>query len=254
MAGWMAAAPDIATLLFLSAVALAAGLARGFSGFGAALIFVPLASAAIGPHVAVPLLLVVDGILTLGLIPGALRIGDRRGVLVMATGAVVGLPAGVFLLTALDPVVIRWSIVALVALLLALLMSGWRYRRRPRAPLTVMVGMASGVLSGVAQVGGPPVVAYWLGGTSSPSVVRANIVLYFAISSVLSAAGYVWAGLFTGAIVTGALCVAPAYAAGLYAGHRLFGLASEAVFRRVCYGMIAAAALLSMPALDGLFR
>jgi uncharacterized protein len=31
------------------AAALVAGLARGFSGFGAALIFVPIASAALGP-------------------------------------------------------------------------------------------------------------------------------------------------------------------------------------------------------------
>ena len=42
--------PDIpsANLALLVLVALAAGLSRGFSGFGAALIFVPLASALVG--------------------------------------------------------------------------------------------------------------------------------------------------------------------------------------------------------------
>ncbi|MDQ1197919.1 hypothetical protein [Agrobacterium sp. SORGH_AS 787] len=57
-------------LAFLVLVALSAGLARGFSGFGAALIFVPLASSVMGPQIAVPLLLVVDGVMTLGLYRG----------------------------------------------------------------------------------------------------------------------------------------------------------------------------------------
>ena len=57
--------PDYAgSLALLLAVTFAASLARGFSGFGAALIFIPLASALLGPKVAVPLLLVADGVMT----------------------------------------------------------------------------------------------------------------------------------------------------------------------------------------------
>lgn len=40
--------------------ALLAGLARGFSGFGAAMIYVPIASASLGPVVAMPVLLIAD--------------------------------------------------------------------------------------------------------------------------------------------------------------------------------------------------
>lgn len=49
--------------MFVGAAFLA-GLARGFSGFGAALIFIPLASAIVGPRIASVVLLVVDGVLT----------------------------------------------------------------------------------------------------------------------------------------------------------------------------------------------
>ena len=48
------------TLVLLAAAALVAGLARGFSGFGAALVFVPLASALIGPKLASPILVLID--------------------------------------------------------------------------------------------------------------------------------------------------------------------------------------------------
>ena len=52
-------------------VALVAGLARGFSAFGAALIFMPLGSAILGPRLAAAVLLLADGIATLPLVPGA---------------------------------------------------------------------------------------------------------------------------------------------------------------------------------------
>lgn len=246
--------PLAENIAFLLVVALIAGLARGFSGFGAALIFVPLASTAIGPKIAVPLLLVVDGILTIGLIPDAMKWGDRPSILAMAVGAVVGVPIGVYLLTQLDPLLIRWSIAFLVLSLLALLMSGWRYHGRPKAPLTALVGMVSGLLSGIAQVGGPPVVAYWLGAALDRTVVRANIILYFAISTVLSAVSYVWGGLITAEVLVLAVLVAPFYGLGLWGGSRMFGVASENTFRRVCYLMIGAAAILSLPALDGVLR
>ena len=70
------------------------GLSRGFSGFGAALIFVPLASSLIGPKLATPILAVIDLIFAAHLIPRAWKLGDRREVSVMFLGALVGIPVG----------------------------------------------------------------------------------------------------------------------------------------------------------------
>lgn len=239
------------TVLILVATAFVAGCARGFSGFGGALIFVPVASSLIGARLAVPLLLVVDLVLTPGLVPKAWRDADRANVGVMALGAAVGVPTGTYLLTHVDGVTIRWAIAAIVAGLLALLMSGWRYHGRPHGAMTVAVGMTSGLFSGTAQVGGPPVVAYWLGGAIPPLTVRANIVLYFAISSVLSVASYLVAGLLTLQTVGLSLTIGPTFALGLFVGSRLFRRANEATFRRICFGLIAVAAIVGLPVLDG---
>jgi uncharacterized protein len=242
---------DIAVLIVN---ALFAGLARGFSGFGAALIFVPVASAVVGPQVAVPLLLVVDGVMTAGLIPSALKLANRRDVITMSVGTIVGVPAGIWLLTNLEPAAIRWSIVVVVVILLALLISGWRYHQRPKAPLTVLVGLVAGLFSGAAQIGGPPVIAYWLGGAIPPMTVRANIVVFFAVSTMLTAAGYLWSGLITFQILILATIIAPLYGLGVWLGSRMFGVASERMFRHICYAMIAFAALVSMPIFDVMLR
>lgn len=246
--------PPTADLAWLFLAALSAGLARGFSGFGAALIFVPLASAVVGPQVAVPLLLVVDGVMSAGMIPAAARQAQRSEVMVMAIGAVFGVPAGVWLLANLEPSTIRWSIVLVVVILLGLLMSGRRYSGRPGTPLTVLVGLVSGVFSGAAQIGGPPVVAYWLGGDTPLPLIRANIVAYFVISTVLAAVGYIWGGLITSGVLLLAAVNAPLYGLGVWAGSRMFALASERTFRRISYAMIGAAALAGMPVLDVILR
>lgn len=138
-------------LVGLCLTAVVAGLARGFSGFGAALIFVPVASALVGPKTAVPLLLVVDAIVATGMIPNAWRHADRAEAGIMATGAFVGVPIGAYVLAAADPIALRWIIALTVFALLGLLMSGWRYRGRPKPALTVGVGAAAGVLSGAVR-------------------------------------------------------------------------------------------------------
>lgn len=241
-------------IAILVVTALVAGCARGFSGFGGALIFVPIASSVVEPRLAVPLLLVVDLVLTPGLLPKALRHADRSDVGWMVAGAIVGIPLGTWLLTHLDGVTIRWAIAGMVVMLLALLMSGWRFRGPPSGGVTVAVGLTSGLFSGAAQVGGPPVVAYWLGGTTTPQTVRANIVLFFAISSVLSVGSYLVAGLITWESVQLSLLIGPTFALGLFTGARLFNRVSESIFRRICYGLIAGAAVLGLPILDGIFR
>ena len=251
---WLAAALPDHGLYALIAAAFVAGLARGFSGFGAALIFIPLGGAIVGPKLISPVLLVIDGLATLGMIPPAWRAANRGEVFTMVVGAALGVPAGTAVLALMDPLTLRWIITATALCLLALLVSGWRFHGKPRPALGAGVGLVAGLFSGAAQLGGPPVVAYWLGGKSNFPRVRANVVLYFSISTVFSVVSYYAGGLFVQAVFALTVVALPSYAAGLYAGSWSFRLATERTFRLICYSLIAAAAILGMPALDGLLR
>ena len=55
----------------LCAVAFVSGTARGFSGFGSALIFMPLASSIAAPRLVAALLLVIDFVAAAPLLPDA---------------------------------------------------------------------------------------------------------------------------------------------------------------------------------------
>ena len=240
-----------ATVIFVCLSAFVAGLARGFAGFGGALIFVPMASAGLTPMLAVPLFLVIDGVSASSLLPNAWRMGDKKTVFTMVVGMLIGVPIGGWLLVRSDPVLVRWGIAIVVGVMLGVLMSGWRYRGKIHAATTIGVGIGSGVLSGVAQVGGTLAIVYWLGGTSPAKVVRANLVLFFAATTVTVVVDYVLSGVLTKTVFLLALVVGPVYGLGLFAGAQIFDKADEAVFRRICYALIAIAAILSLPIWDG---
>jgi uncharacterized membrane protein YfcA len=133
-------------------------------------------------------------------------------------------------------------------------MSGWRYRGTPTAAVTAAVGAIAGFFNGVAQVGGPPIVLYWLRDTTAARIVRANIIVFFAVSSVFTTITYLIGGVLTTAVVGLVVLTGPAFGVGLWLGSQMFGLASEEAFRRACYVLIALAALISLPLFDGVLR
>jgi uncharacterized protein len=233
--------------ILLPALALIAGLARGFSGFGAALIFVPIAASLIGPQKASPLLLITDAIVALPLIWSAWGKARKREVVLMAIGGLVGAPLGTWILKSGDATELRWLIAIITACMLALLLSGWRYHGEPKRPYTIGVGAISGLFSGIAQIGGPPVVAYWLGGAQRADVMRASTILFFAVGSTTTLVSYFIAGLLTKEVAHLSLLILPFFGAGLWLGIKMFGLASEKTFRKICLALIALALVVSLP-------
>jgi uncharacterized membrane protein YfcA len=238
----------------ICAIAFVSGTARGFSGFGSALIFMPLASSIAAPRLVAALLLIIDFVAAAPLIPNAWKQADRKATAVMVSGALVGVPIGTYFLSRLDPVTTRWIISAFVFALLMLLLSGWRYRGKDHPVLSVGIGGLSGFCSGLAQTGGPPIVGYWLGRPIASAIARANIVLFFGASDFFSLVSYFLTGLITTDAIKFSFVVGPVYAIGVWFGASLFGRASEPVFRAICYALIAAAVLVSLPALDGVLR
>ena len=238
----------------ICAIALVSGIARGFSGFGSALIFMPLASSIAAPRLVAALLLIIDFIGSAPLIPNAWKQADRKATAIMAFGALVGVPIGTWFLSRLEPVTTRWIISVFVFALLLLLLSGWRYRGKEHAAISIGIGGLSGFCSGLAQTGGPPIVGYWLGRPIASVIQRANIVLFFAASDFFSLVSYALTGLITADAIRFSIIVGPIYAIGVWFGASLFGRASENLFRSICYALIAAAVLIGLPALDAVLR
>src|SRR5437764_15407006 len=121
---------SIGAALAICGIALVSGTARGFSGFGSALIFMPLASSMAAPRLVAALLLIIDFIAAAPLIPQAWKQADRKATAVIVFGALIGVPIGTYFLSRLEPVTTRWIISGFVFALLLLLLPGWRSPRK----------------------------------------------------------------------------------------------------------------------------
>ena len=101
---------SINAAIAICAIAFVSGTARGFSGFGSALIFMPLASSIAAPRLVAALLLIIDFVAAAPLIPNAWKHADRKATAVMVAGALIGVPIGTYFLSQLEPVTTRWII------------------------------------------------------------------------------------------------------------------------------------------------
>ncbi len=255
--------PDLSTFaavlserrfLLAAAISALAGAARGFAGFGSALIYVPLISAVYEPKIAAVSLLLIDS--DSG-VPYGVRAFPQchwSDIGPLAAAALLMLPLGTFLLLVVDPAALRWFIGAFVLFALPLLAGGWRYHGKPKLPITLAVGAVSGLTSGAVQIGGPPVILYWLGGALKAAIVRANMFVFFGVLDVAGCINYFIEGLFSRESLALAVLLGIPYTMFFLSGAIWFHRASDAIYRRIAYAMIGIAGLVSLPVFDRFFQ
>jgi uncharacterized membrane protein YfcA len=234
-------------LYWAAATAVLAGFVRGFTGFGAGMIFIPAASAIYDPVTAIVLLFLIDTLATLPILPPHFRNCRWREVGPMALAASIAFPFGLMFLLRVDPLATRWFLSLFILFVTAAMATGLRYKGEPRLGQTFAVGSAMGFLSGAIGLGGPLIVLFWLGGPERAARVRSNIFAFFGAFSIVSAAGYWWSGLFTAPRLLGALALLPLYAGAMALGSRLFDRSTDEWYRRAALALCAAIALATMP-------
>jgi uncharacterized protein len=240
--------------VWLMAIVLVAGIVRGFAGFGTGLIVSPACAALFSPQAALITLFILDLGPSNLLVLQAWKYVRWREVIPMSIGNALLFPAGLLFLKFGDPLLLRWAITIVVLAFVALLLSGFRYAGERKFPVSVAVGSMAGFLSGFAGIPGPPVILYWMAAAATHGVVRANLIMFFALGEIISGIGLWLGGIFAlRYVLMGAIACLP-YLLGLLLGSALFRLASERAYRTVAIVMVTAAAILSAPAPDAILR
>ena len=241
---------------FLAGVgaAVLAGIVRGFSGFGSALIYVPLMAAIYDPKIATVSFVIADYLSASPHFVQAFRKCHWRDVLPAFLAAAAFVPLGTVLQTSADPIALRWGMAAFVTLFVVLLASGWRYPGKTSTAGAIGAGALSGIAGGATQMSGPPLILFWLRSPHPASVVRTNLMACLALIGFTLVASYMIQDLFKAVPIALGLLLWPVYIVSVYLGAYLFGRTSDKGYRRVAYLIIAASALISLPLFDSWFR
>jgi uncharacterized membrane protein YfcA len=231
-------------------IALAAfmgGLARGFAGFGGALVFLPIAAQYIPPFWAITVLAFMELIGPIPSVPAKWKVADRPDLARLLIGAGLCLPLGLLVLQVLPAHVFQLAVCLVSFVMLAVMMAGLRLSAQMPARAVYAIGGAGGLLGGVTGQPGPPVIiSYMMRGTPA-QVVRANMSLFLLVYDVLAIAFVLLLGELAMVAVLLGLGMTVPNMAGNIVGSRLFDPRNERLFRWVAYGLIGGAAVSGLP-------
>lgn len=230
------------------AAALGSAFVRGLTGFGMAILLVPVLALALPPVEAV--------VLTnaLALMIGATEIRSlvrdaERSAWVIGALVVVTTPLGLYALSLTGKDVAR-LIIALIAFsaFIAILLPR-RGDAVPGRSVTGFVGVLSGLMTGYAGMPGPPVVPYYAGRDLPRAIAKASMQLIFTIAASAGLLTATWLGILRLELLLFAVLILPVIILGNRLGARVSGTISDPVWRGtvgVVLGGAAVAALIRL--------
>ena len=224
-----------------------AGLVRGFTGFGTALIFVPIAGIFLAPETVIAVVVLTGIASNAGLLPRAWREGARAEVGTLALAAMVTVPVGLLLLDQLDGITIRWIVTGVAGATLALLITGWRFSGNVNLPGLLAIGAAAGLIGGLTGITGPVVILFYLAGQSVAQRVRANTILFLAALDVVVVGNLLIRGTVGIPEVALAITLAVPYFITTMIGQSLFDPKYERLYRWVAYSVIGLSVVSGLP-------
>lgn len=250
MPDWLAPVLAVPGFGWMVLAIAAAGIMRGFTGFGTALIFVPVAGQFL-PAADVILVITLTGVgSTAALLPKAWKDADKAEVGVMALCAMLTVPLGIQVMQALPAETTRWAVTLIAGGTLLALITGWRFGGAVGKPGLAGIGLTAGVLGGMTGLTGPVVILFYLAGLKAARVVRANTILYLALLDVVIFANLFIAGVSNPTMIAVALVLAVPYVVTALIGQRLFDPSYERLYRWLAYGVIGVAVVTGAPLFD----
>ena len=219
-----------AQIAFALAAALGSAFVRGLTGFGMAILLVPVLALALPPVEAVVLTnalsLMIGATEVRTLVRDAEKTAWVIGALVVATT-----PLGLYALslTGKDAARLVIALIAFSAFVAILLPR--RGEGVPGKLATGGVGVLSGLMTGYAGMPGPPVVPYYAGRTLPRATAKASMQLIFTIAASAGLVSATWLGILRLELLMFALVMMPMIIAGNRLGARVSGRVSDPVWR-----------------------
>ena len=225
------------------AVVLVASVLQRISGFGFALVATSLLALAMPVSDAVVILSFVS-IPSTALTWRQLRgHADPAQLRRLIAWTLPGLPLGLIVHASVPDRPMRLILAVVIALAVALLVTGWRIPVRRVALADAVAGFVAGVLNTSTGTNGPPLVFDLTSQAINPDRLRATLSGVFAFSGVTTVLLFAVEGsLDAKALVTGAAAM-PFAIAGQRVGTRLSSHVSEEMFRRLTFALLIGTAL-----------
>lgn len=210
-----------------------AGLTQGLTGFGFALVSVPVMMVFFPPKLVIPIIIVHAILVSMIVLFEARKWLDLKRIWPLMLAGIVGMPFGTYLLLVLDVNIIKMIVGVIVVLFALALLKGWKKEVKNEKLAFAPIGFISGLLQGSTSMSGPPVILFFSNQGASKQVFRANLIAYFLVLGLATIPVYFVSGLMTSEVIRYIVMLLPAMIVGTAVGIKLSHKVEEEVFRKI---------------------
>ncbi|WP_027723212.1 sulfite exporter TauE/SafE family protein [Maridesulfovibrio zosterae] len=219
--------------LIVPAIFTIAGIMQGLTGFGCALIAMPLLAFVIDIKVAVPTCTLCAVFININMTHNLRNNLDRSKILPLIIGSIPGTILGLMIIKEVNGNYIR--------LFLGLLIATFASYSLLTKPVTLKIsnrwgyfsGFLTGLLSATVSAGGPPTIIYSSLKDWGKDCFRATLVSFFLVAGLMAAAGHLICGLTTMFVFKLSLASTLPIVFGTYIGCKLSSTISEGHYKRI---------------------
>lgn len=227
---------DVLQFISACAAVFLAVVSQLLTGFGFAMVLIPLLMLSIPPADAVVVTAVLGTILT-----SIQTVRDRDHIdkpmaSSLLTWSLIGLPIGVLVLKLLPAEILKWVVISAVAAALVVVARGVAIERSRVS--SALAGLASGALLTSTGINGPPIVALVRSLPGTVRNYRATIAAIFCVQGWLGISLFALAGQFKPQTLMLASTGLLALPAGIWVGEHLFRYVNPERLRWGIIGML----------------
>ena len=230
--------------LYGAVAVLAGAWLKGYTGFGASMLWMTSLSLLLPPLQVVPMVLMFEVVTSIALLPRIWKDVRWRSIGLLLLGTWAATPAGIHALSSLPAAPIRVALAAVVFIAVILILRGFALAKEPGRVATAGVGLMAGALNGsmgIRRPAGDPVLLL-LADRSGRG--RASIIAYVIGTDSVGTLMFAAQGLIDTSVYWRTAVFAPILIAGVAAGNRGFVRTDPETFRKVALFVLMALSVL----------
>lgn len=218
---------------------LLASLVQGITGFGFALIAVPLLSLFI-PELRniTPIIVIYSFLTNIIVLYKTKQYIDLKKILPLVIFGILATPIGTYILLYVNVNTLKIIVGAIITVTALAMLKNYKINIKNQNISYGVVGLLSGLLNGSTGLSGPPVVLLLTNQNTNKDVFRANLTFYGITTNIFAIILFVSEGIINNSVINFKVLYLPALIIGVFYGIKISSKINETLFKTITIYLI----------------
>lgn len=232
---------------------LLASIIQGITGFGFALIAVPLLSLFIPELRNITPIIVIYSLLTnVIIVYKSRRYIDLKKIIPLIIFGIIATPIGTYILLYVNVSTLKIIIGLIITITAFAMLKNFKIKIKNQGISYGIVGLLSGFLNCSTGLSGPPVVLFLTNQNTDKDVFRANLTFYGIATNIFAIILFIAEGIINISVINFTILYLPALIIGVFSGIILSAKINETLFKKLIIYLITCLGLYT--AISAIFK